>query len=96
MMLSGSPAEQQRQWGELLEGYRQFANFDFREVRLIEPLRALRMLHHAAWVTHRWSDPAFPRAFPWLGEHRYWEGYLQDLVDQIAVIDDPPLMREDG
>src|SRR5437899_489784 len=74
MMLAGSPAEQQRQWGELLEGYRQFADFDFAEVRLIEPLRALRMLHHAAWVAHRWSDPAFPRAFPWAAEPRYREG----------------------
>ena len=93
MMLAGSPAEQQRQWGELLEGYRQFGDFDFREVRLIEPLRALRMLHHAAWVTHRWSDPAFPRAFPWAAEPRYWEGYLQDLVEQIATIDEPPLLH---
>ena len=94
MMLAGSPAEQQRQWGELLEGYRQFADFDFAEVRLIEPLRALRMLHHAAWVAHRWRDPAFPRAFPWAAEPRYWEGYLQDLLEQIAVIDEPPLLRQ--
>jgi len=93
MMLAGSAAEQQRQWSELLEGYQQFADFDFRELRLIEPLRALRMLHHAAWVTHRWSDPAFPRAFPWLGEQRYWEGYLGDLLEQIEMIDDPPLLR---
>ena len=54
-------SDQHRQWGELLEGYPQFADFDFREVALIEPLRALRMLHHAAWVSHRWQDPAFPR-----------------------------------
>src|SRR5207302_1072030 len=93
-LLAGSPAEQQRQWGELLEGYRQFADFDFAEVRLIEPLRALRMLHHAAWVAHRWRDPAFPRAFPWAAEPRYWEGYLQDLLEQIAVIDEPPLLRQ--
>ena len=93
MMLSGSPSEQQRQWGEILEGYQQFADFDLRELRLIEPLRALRMLHHAAWVAHRWSDPAFPRAFPWIGEPRYWEGYLQDLLEQIEAIDDPPLFR---
>jgi len=91
MMLAGSAGEQQRQWRELLEGYGQFADFDFRELRLIEPLRALRMLHHAAWVAHRWSDPAFPRAFPWLGEHRYWEGYLRDLLEQVEAIDDPPL-----
>ncbi|HZO23479.1 MAG TPA: serine/threonine protein kinase [Steroidobacteraceae bacterium] len=91
MMLSGSRPEQQRQWAELLEGYQQFADFDFREVRLIEPLRALRMLHHAAWVTHRWLDPAFPRAFPWLGEARYWEGYLRDLLEQVEAVEDPPL-----
>jgi Ser/Thr protein kinase RdoA (MazF antagonist) len=93
MMLAGSGAEQQRQWSELLEGYAQFADFDFREVRLIEALRALRMIHHAAWVSHRWLDPAFPRAFPWLGEARYWEGYLRDLVEQVEVIEDPPLLR---
>ncbi|HET7755778.1 MAG TPA: serine/threonine protein kinase [Steroidobacteraceae bacterium] len=93
MMLSGSPTEQQRQWGELLEGYRQFADFDVREVELIEPLRALRMVHHAAWVAHRWSDPAFPRAFPWIGEERYWAGYIGDLLDQVEAIDDPPLLR---
>jgi Ser/Thr protein kinase RdoA (MazF antagonist) len=93
MMLAGSSAEQQRQWSELLEGYGQFADFDFRELRLIEPLRALRMIHHAAWVSHRWLDPAFPRAFPWLGEARYWEGYLRDLIEQVEVIDDPPLLR---
>ena len=93
MMLSGPPAEQQRQWGEILEGYQQFADFDLHELALIEPLRALRMLHHAAWVAHRWSDPAFPRAFPWIGEPRYWEGYIQDLLEQIEAIEDPPLLR---
>jgi hypothetical protein len=51
------------------------------------------MLHHAAWVSHRWRDPAFPRAFPWFGEARYWEGYLRDLTEQIEAIDDPPLLR---
>jgi Ser/Thr protein kinase RdoA (MazF antagonist) len=93
MMLSGSPVEQQRQWAELLEGYQQFADFEFRELNLVEPLRGLRMLHHAAWVSHRWSDPAFPRAFPWIGEPRYWEGYLGDLLEQLAAIDEPPLLQ---
>ncbi|MGH8137918.1 MAG: serine/threonine protein kinase [Steroidobacteraceae bacterium] len=93
MLLAGSAADQRRQWAELLEGYLQFADFDFREVRLIEPLRTLRMLHHAAWVSHRWLDPAFPRAFPWFGEDRYWEGYLGDLREQLETLDDPPLQR---
>jgi len=96
MLLAGSPGEQQRQWAELIEGYRQFADFDWREVRLIEPLRALRMLHHAGWVSQRWSDPAFPRAFPWFGEERYWEGYLQDLLEQFEPIEAPPLLAGAG
>jgi len=93
MMLSGPPAEQQRQWQELLEGYQQFADFNFKEVTLIEPLRSLRMIHHAAWIVHRWADPAFPRAFPWAAEPRYWEGHLLDLLEQIANIDEPPLLQ---
>jgi Ser/Thr protein kinase RdoA (MazF antagonist) len=93
MLLAGSADEQQRQWAELMEGYQQFANFDFRELRLIEPLRALRMLHHAAWVAHRWGDPAFPRAFPWFSQARYWEGHIGDLIEQENTIDDPPMLR---
>ena len=92
MLLSGPPADQQAQWAALLTGYQQFADFDFRELRLIEPLRGLRMLHHAAWVCHRWLDPAFPRAFPWFGEARYWEGYVGDLREQLAAIEEPPLL----
>jgi Ser/Thr protein kinase RdoA (MazF antagonist) len=93
MMLSGSAAEQQQQWQDLLEGYQQFADFDFIELTIIEPLRALRMLHHAGWVVSRWTDPAFPRAFPWAAEPRYWEGYLNDLLEQHAAIDEPPLLQ---
>jgi Ser/Thr protein kinase RdoA (MazF antagonist) len=92
MLLSGSAADQQQQWHDLLEGYEQFGEFDFSELRLIEPLRALRMLHHAAWIALRWSDPAFPRAFPWFGGTRYWEAHINDLLEQVAAIDDPPLL----
>jgi Ser/Thr protein kinase RdoA (MazF antagonist) len=93
MLLSGSADEQQHQWNELLEGYSQFSDFDFRELRWVEPLRALRMIHHAAWLSQRWSDPAFPRAFPWFGEARFWERHIGDLLEQVAAVEDPPLLR---
>lgn len=93
MLLSGSPDEQQRQWGEILEGYQQFANFDYREVLLVEALRSLRMLHHAAWVAQRWRDPAFPRAFPWFGERRNWENYILDLLEQSSNMREQPLLQ---
>jgi Ser/Thr protein kinase RdoA (MazF antagonist) len=93
MLLAGSADEQKRQWSELMEGYTQFAVFDYRELQLVEPLRALRMVHHAAWVAHRWGDPAFPKAFPWFAQPRYWEGYIGDLLEQADAIADPPLLR---
>jgi Ser/Thr protein kinase RdoA (MazF antagonist) len=92
MLLAGSADEQRRQWAELMESYSQFASFDTQEVRLIEPLRALRMLHHSSWVANRWVDPAFPRAFPWFAQARYWEDHIGDLIEQGNAIDDPPLL----
>ena len=64
MLCSGSEAQQQREWTQLLEGYEQFCEFDYSELQLVEPLRAMRMLNHAAWLAARWTDPAFPGPFP--------------------------------
>jgi Ser/Thr protein kinase RdoA (MazF antagonist) len=91
LFLSGSRDEMAGQLGELLEGYGQFFEFDFGELRLVEALRALRLMHYTAWITRRWHDPAFPRAFPWLAEARYWEQHVQSLLEQRAALDDPPL-----
>jgi hypothetical protein len=44
------------------------------------------MLNHAAWIAERWVDPAFPRAFPWFGEVRFWEEHVNDLYEQVAVL----------
>ncbi len=96
MFLSGSADEQRGQWNQVMEGYLQFGAVDASELRLIEPLRAVRMLNHAAWIAERWSDPAFPRAFPWAGQERFWEGYVGDLMQQGEVLDDPPTLTGDG
>jgi Ser/Thr protein kinase RdoA (MazF antagonist) len=92
MFLSGHAGEQRRQWSELMEGYAQFGAIEHRELRLIEALRAARMLNHAAWIAERWHDPAFPRAFPWAAEARYWEGYVGDLMQQREALDAPPVL----
>lgn len=90
MFLSGNADEQRHQWSEIMEGYSQFGSLDHRELRLIEALRAARMLNHAAWIAERWQDPAFPRAFPWAGQARFWEGYVGDLMQQSETLDEPP------
>jgi Ser/Thr protein kinase RdoA (MazF antagonist) len=53
------------QLGAVLAGYREFRDFDPRELHLLEALRTLRQIHYAAWLARRWQDPAFPAAFPW-------------------------------
>jgi Ser/Thr protein kinase RdoA (MazF antagonist) len=91
MLLAGSRAEMAAQLADVLEGYEQFLPFNRREVPLIEPLRALRMVHYSAWLARRWSDPAFPKAFPWFAEPRYWEEHYRALEDQLAAVLEPPL-----
>src|SRR5262245_38330505 len=92
MFLSGDAASQQSAWAALMEGYELFGEFDYAELTLVESLRSLRILHHAAWIAHRWGDPAFPRAFPWFADARYWERHISDLFEQLAAMDDPPIL----
>jgi Ser/Thr protein kinase RdoA (MazF antagonist) len=91
MMLSGDRSRQTAQLEALIGGYREFCDFDPRELRLIEALRALRMLHHSAWLARRWKDPAFPGAFPWFNTVRYWGEQILALREQLAALAEPPL-----
>ncbi|MBU6421592.1 MAG: serine/threonine protein kinase [Gammaproteobacteria bacterium] len=91
MLLSGSRAEMEQQFGHVIEGYRGFADFNAAELNLVEALRTLRMLHYAAWIARRWDDPAFPRAFPWFNAPRYWEEHIQSLREQLPLLDEAPL-----
>jgi len=91
MLLSGEREERERQLGWILDGYFEFHDFDPRELRLIEPLRTLRMIHYAGWLARRWDDPAFPAAFPWFNTQRYWQDHILALREQAAALDEPPL-----
>ena len=91
MLLSGDRAAMQRQLHDVIEGYQDFADFDRRELVLIEPLRTLRLIHYAAWIARRWDDPAFPAAFPWFNTQRYWQDRILELREQIALMEEEPL-----
>jgi Ser/Thr protein kinase RdoA (MazF antagonist) len=88
MLLSGRPEEMRAQLDDLLDGYQEFADFDHHEVALIEPLRTLRIMHYAGWLARRWDDPAFPRAFPWFVEPKYWEEHVLNLREQLAAMEE--------
>lgn len=72
----------------ILEGYEQFREFDRRSLRLIEPLRFLRLVHFSAWIARRWEDAAFPRVFTEFGTERYWADQVEALQECAAACDD--------
>ncbi|MCB1672345.1 MAG: serine/threonine protein kinase [Pseudomonadales bacterium] len=91
MLMSGSRDQRQAQLLELLEGYTEFADFAPVQLRLIEALRTLRIIHYSGWLARRWEDPAFPRSFPWFNTVRYWSEHILELREQQAALDEPPL-----
>ena len=91
MLLSGDRMQRSQQLSTLVEGYEQMRAFDRRELALIEPLRTLRLIHYSAWLAQRWSDPAFPRAFPWFGTEAYWLEQTATLQEQLQAMQDEPL-----
>jgi Ser/Thr protein kinase RdoA (MazF antagonist) len=91
MLLSGDMPTQQRQLMEIIEGYETFQEFDQRELNLIEPLRAMRVLHFNAWLARRWDDPAFPMAFPWFNTPRYWSEYILELKELLSQLQLPSI-----
>ena len=67
LALPGRDAYTQGLRERFLEGYLQFRDFDRSTLPLIETLRAMRIIHYAAWIARRWHDPAFPAAWPQWG-----------------------------
>ncbi len=92
MLVSGDRHSMGRQLGRLLEGYEDFAEFDDRELHLVEALRTLRLIHYSAWLARRWDDPAFPIAFPWFDTARYWQDRVLELREQVAALQEPALV----
>ena len=92
MLLSGERDEREAQLGIILKAYEQFATFDLSSLRLVEPLRTLRIMYHAACIARRWDDPAFPRAFPWFNTEKYWSEHILNLREQQAALEEPSLI----
>ena len=87
LLVAGRDEEAHHRRSLLLQGYMEFADFDMATLRLIEPLRAMRHLHFAAWVAKRWEDPAFLRAFPDFNSAATWVGLADDLQECLEVME---------
>lgn len=88
MIIPGRDEYSIRQRNILIDAYTEMTDFDFRELKLIEVLRALRIIHFSAWIGHRFEDQAFKTVFPTFGTHQYWEKEIFDLKEQLGLIQD--------
>jgi Ser/Thr protein kinase RdoA (MazF antagonist) len=72
----------------ILEGYEMMRSFNHESMRLIEPLRALRMIHFTTWIAKRYEDPAFKQIFIDYGSERYWREQLialQEVGEALGI-----------
>lgn len=89
MLLSGDENQRRLQLSEVVEGYETFNCFDTSQLKYIEPLRALRVLNYNRWLAERWSDPAFPKSFPWFNTQKYWSNHILELKELMSALSEP-------
>jgi len=86
LVLPGYAADSRRELESLLEGYERFTSFDRQTLRLIEPLRFMRMIYFLAWRARQRGDYWFRASFPEWGTEAFWIKELEDLRQQAMVV----------
>lgn len=90
MLLPGTVEESLVEIDIFLEGYRTFYDFDLNTLSLIEPLRAMRFIHYAAWCGHQVVEDGGTLIMPDFGSRQYWNQELADFEDQLIRIRKQP------
>ncbi len=88
MILPGHVKDSRAELDRLLDGYETFREFDHASLRLVEPLRAMRMIHFTAWCARQRLDGGFARVAPDWGTSGYWRQETADLERQLREIED--------
>lgn len=86
MLIGGDDEFARKNRDIVLDAYEEIRAFDHRTLRLIEPLRALRMIYFSAWIARRREDGAFRMAFPHFGTDKYWQEQVEHLSLQLERV----------
>lgn len=86
MLLPGRMDESAEEVERLIEGYETFRPFDRLSLRLVEPLRAMRMVYYLAWCARQARDAAFLLNHPGWGTHSFWAKEMDDLEQQLDIV----------
>lgn len=88
LLLPGHAEECRRQITNILDGYEDFRPFDRESLRLIEPLRGMRIIYFLAWCGRQVKDPRFFEQFPQWKHKSFWAQEIRDLSHQLQMIKD--------
>ena len=72
--------------GMIVKGYTQFSPFRVADLRLIEPLRLMRMVYYLAWSALQRDDRRFQEQQPEWGSRAFWIKEVEDVRMQLEVI----------
>lgn len=86
LALPGRDDHSLRLRARMLGAYEEMRLFDPRGLRLIEPLRGLRMIRYTGWLARRWHDPVFQRTWPEFDTDDYWRQSTEDLEELLTWI----------
>lgn len=82
MLIGGDDDYAMKNRDILIDAYLELRDFDERTWKLVEPLRALRMIYFVTWIARRKEDGAFKMAFPHFGTERYWQEQVENISNQ--------------
>ena len=92
LLLPGHANDTRHEINLILEGYEQFMDFDDRQLRLIEILRAVRIIYFLSWCSTQVDDFKFQSNFPDWGSEMFWQREVSDLEYQYhAILNDDRL-----
>ncbi len=83
LLLPGPLSECRQELDWLLEGYEPWRPFDRASLRLIESLRAMRMVYYLDWCARQREDFNFRERCPDWGSDRFWRGEISALEEQL-------------
>lgn len=75
-----------RELTQILDGYTRFCDFDDSTLRLVEPLRFMRMVYYLAWSALQRDDRRFREQNPDWGSRSYWIREVEDLRTQLDMV----------
>jgi Ser/Thr protein kinase RdoA (MazF antagonist) len=86
LMLPDHYTRAKREIELIMSGYEEFREFDYSTLKLIEPLRFMRIIYYLAWCARQGDDLDFKRDHPDWGNENFWARELIDLRNQFQII----------